>query len=249
MKNPLNKARIPENKAHEPIGKTAGPVLTNPDLQKIVDLAAEVQQTDPETLEGIKKGLAQAQAAQEAAAKAKEEAETETEFNKACDDAIRAREKESFFRRLLNKYRYTPRMNDEEYDAAVDSVAAVVNEAAEEYRAAAEKHVAALIQARQDYIQTITEADRALSALDDAANVLQVRFRYREMNYTGMAPQLIDDPNEWRKHATRYNDSQKRAGVNLVMVEPSEHGFAKYNEVIREAWYLAVRLTGKREEE
>ena len=33
MKNPLNKARIPENKAHEPLGKTAGPVLTDPDLQ------------------------------------------------------------------------------------------------------------------------------------------------------------------------------------------------------------------------
>lgn len=247
MKNPLNKARIPENKANEP-RTAAGPVLMDPSLQKVMDLAAGIKQTDPEKLEGIRNGLTQARAAQEAAAQAKKEAETEAEFNKACDDAIRAREKEEFFLRLLEKYRYTPRMNDEEYDATVDSVAAVVNEAAEEYRAAAEKHVAALIQARRDYIQTITEADRALSALDDAANVLQVRFRYREMTYTGMAPQLIDDPNEWRKHATRYND-QKCAGVNLVMVEPSEKGFAKYNEVIHAAWYLAVKLTGKREEE
>ena len=98
MKSPLNKARIPENKANEP-RTAAGPVLMDPDLQKVMDLAAGIQQTDPEKLEGIQKGLAQARAAQEAAAKAKEEAETEAQFNKACDDAIRAREKEEFFLR------------------------------------------------------------------------------------------------------------------------------------------------------
>ena len=247
MKSPLNKARIPENKAHEP--KTAaGPVLMDPDLQKVMDLAAGIQRTDPETLEGIKKGLEQARAAQKAAADEKEKAETETEFDKACDDAVRAREKEEFFRRLLEKYRFTPRMDEEEYNEAVESVTEVVEKAAEAYRAAAEKHIAALVKAREEYERTLTEADRALSALDNAANVLQTKYRYRVATYVGQEPKAVEDREEWKRHAIRYNDLQKRTGMKLVLTDAGENVPATYNKITVAAWKAAESVRKNDEE-
>ena len=241
MKSPLNKARIPENKANEP-RTAAGPVLMDPGLQKVMDLAAGIQQTDPEKLEGIQKGLAQARAAQEAAAQAKEEAETEAEFDKACDDAIRAREKEEFFLRLLEKYRYTPRMDEAEYFEAVDTVKAVVNEAVEAFRDTAGKAMAELINARENLLAIQKDADHALRTLNRAANVLQVKYRYQERETIAGETVLIEDPNEWTKHTPKYDQGE---AVRKALTDPDAKNPVSdpYDKVICAAWSAAERVS------
>ena len=251
MKSPLNKSRVPMNKELTPQVKTEG---VNPDLQQVIDLAFSINQAEPEKIEELKRGLNQARAAQEEAARAKEEAENEAEFNKACDDAIRAREKEEFFTRLLNKYQFTPRMDETEYFAAVDTVKAVVDDAITEYRQRAREAMSVLIEARHNLIKVQKDANRTLNILNRSANVLQSKYRYRTTERSGgvihqvngedkvFPAQTIrtEDPDEWRKHAVRYDEGQ---AVDKALRDP----FAKnpndpWDDIVCAAWYAAQRV-------
>lgn len=241
MKKVFNKSFKPMNKETVPQVKTETEI-ENPELQRVFDLAAGIKQADPVTLEGIHQGLAQAKADQEAAAEAKETAETEAEFDKACDAALRAREKEAFFLRLLEKHRYTPRIDDETYDDAVCAVSAVVRDAAEKYLEIAESAMAELVEARADYLQIMKDADKVLSKLDEAANVLQVRYRYRVQEYSDGSSVQIEDPNEWTRHMIRYGQGR---GFNLIARDRKAAKPDVYNQTACAAWRAAERVMEK----
>ena len=251
MKTPLNKSRVPMNKELTPQVKAA-PVSMNPDLQKVFDLAAGIRQAEPETIDELRQRLAEAEAAELAANKAKEEAVTEADFDKACDDAVRAREKQEFFTRLLNKHRYTPRMDEAEYFSAVDTVKAVVDDAIDEYRQRAREAMSVLVEARRDLLKVQRDADRTLTALNSAANVLQSKYRYSVTEYAeSVIPQMSgenmvfpartvrrEDPDEWRKHAVSYANGE---AVDKAMKDP--HALKPmtdpYDSLICAAWDAA----------
>lgn len=254
MKNPLNKSRVPMNKELTPQVKAA-PADMNPDLQKIFDLAAGIKQAEPESIDELRQRLAEAEAAELAANQAKEEAQTEAEFNKACDDAVRAREKQEFFTRLLNKHRYTPRMDEAEYFSAVDTVKAVVDDAIEEYRQRAKEAMSVLIEARRDLLKVQKDADRTLTVLNSAANVLQSKYRYSVTEYTeSVIHQMYgedivipartvrrEDPDEWRKHAVSYANAE---AVDKAMRDP--HALKPmtdpYDGLVCAAWRAAQEV-------
>lgn len=228
---PMNKENVPQVKAELE--------TVNPDLQEVFDLVAGIQQADPETMNELMEGLAQARSAGVAAAEAKENAETEAEFDKACEDALRAREKEEFFTRLLNKYRFTPRIDDETYDSAVDTVKAYVDKAVDEYRATAKEAMSVLIKARRDLLQVQKDANKAIVALDGAANVLQCRHRYRIVQRVNCPDQLVEDPNEWLKYAVRYDQGQ---AVGKAMKDPNSRDISyPYDRIICAAIQAAER--------
>ena len=238
MRNPLNKARIPENS--EPIQEQDP--ITNPELQKIMNLVNGINRVEPGTREDLLKGRAQAQAAQIQAAEAKEAAETEEEFDKACDDAIRAREKEEFFQRLIDKLDFTPRMKEDEYFEAVETVKAVVQESADAFRDVARKAMADLLQARNDFLQTQREANKVLIGLDKSANVLQTKYRYRKTEYSDGTYTLAEDPSEWTRHAVRYDQGQ---GVRLITrdVNTKDPVNKPYDSIMCAAWAAAERVS------
>lgn len=238
MKNPLNKAMKPLNKETAPDNKGKEERTMNGTFQKVVDLADEIRQATPETKEDFLRRIEQAKTEQARAAAAKETAENETEFDKACDDAIRAREKEGFYRRQLEIFQFSPRMDEEQYFDTVESVDASVKAAAESFKATAEKAIAEIIQAKEKYLGILEDADEALRALDTAANVLQSKYRYRIIELNNMDPQYVEDSNEWTRHAIRYGGGK---GYDMAARIPGN--LAEYNKKVVAAWMAAERAT------
>ena len=232
MRNPLNKAFSPEIKE---------PAAMNPELKRIMNKAEALSQAAPQNREDFLRGIAQAQEAQAHAAEAKETAENEADFDKACDDEVRAREKEAFFRRLLEKMDYSPRMSEEEYQADVKTVDAVVTEAADDFRQIARRAVTEIVRAREKYLRIISDADKTLDALDKSSRVLQVKYRYRKTEFTDGSSFLTEDPDEWHRHMIRYMPGK---GHDLACKDPnSKNPYDPWDDIICAAWAAAERIT------
>lgn len=239
MRIPFNKALTPgtnEGKAPSTVGTHPGKAESmNKEIKKVADVAAALAKENPETRAQYLKGVADAQKAQEAAAKAKEDAESEAAFDKACDDESHARDKEAFFRRQLDRLDYTPRMNEADYNKHVDAVKAAVEKAAADFRRVAEKAIDDIAAAKAAYIEITKEADAALTALDTAANVLQSKYRYKTVTYTGDTPaQYVEDRSEWTRHAIRYTGNGK--GFDLIARDGAD-----WNKKTCAAWHAAEK--------
>lgn len=239
MRIPFNKALTPgtnEGKAPSTVGTHPGKAESmNKEIKKVADVAAALEKENPETRAQYLKGVADAQKAQEAAAKAKEDAESEAAFDKACDDESHARDKEAFFRRQLDRLDYTPRMNEADYNKHVDAVKAAVEKAAADFRRVAEKAIDDIAAAKAAYIEITKEADAALTALDTAANVLQSKYRYKTVTYTGDTPaQYVEDRSEWTRHAIRYTGNGK--GFDLIARDGAD-----WNKKTCAAWHAAEK--------
>ncbi|MBR3244183.1 MAG: hypothetical protein IKF90_16055 [Parasporobacterium sp.] len=241
LKTLENKALTPQNKGPEP-GKER---TMNSDLQKVMDMANSIEQAKPETREQYLRGIEEAQKAQARAAEAKETAETEKEFNKACDDESHARDKEQFYKRMLAKLDYDPRMKEEDYYSALSSVHSVVVRAAQDFKEIARKAISELVSARRDYTQLMKDADYVLDTLDKKSNVLQSKYRYRKTEYTNGTFTETEDPNEWQYHITRYYNGGK--GLKFIMTNDRPADMPMYQEptdyISSAAWQAAERFS------
>lgn len=241
MKNPLsNKARIPEGNKTQ--GTEQATQIIFPDLQSIVDKAEEILRNVPESRQGFLNGLTQAQAETAEAVKRKNAAETEEEYNEACEDESRAKDKEKFFLRMLNKLDSKPRISEEEYAAALKTADTVVREAAAGYLETIRPIMAQLVRARQEYVQTMKDADNALTALDNAGRFLQTKYRLRVTEHSDGTVTYTEDPGEWANHVVRYNDNRRR-GLDLIYKKerPADLIFFRepWNETAIAAWNAA----------
>lgn len=238
MKNTLNKAiTATVNKTR---GTAPGKDSTmNDTFQKVAAAAAAIDTSAPKIRAEYVQKLIEAQEAQKAAREAKEAAEDENAFNKACDDENHARDKEAFYRRMISNIDSKMRMDESEYFSHVSAVEAVMNDAAAEFRKAAEKAMFEIVSARSKYEAKAAEADRVLEALDQAANVLQVKYRYRMIEYHGQDPEYREDHGEWRKHIVRYMNGK---AYELAVMEGHDNAPATYNKVTNAAWNAADRV-------
>ena len=211
----------------------------NGSIKKAMETAAQIKADHPDDRGEYLEGIEQAKALREAAAAAKEQARTEAELDDACDAENRARDREKFFRRQLDRLDYTPRMDEAEYYKLVEGVEAEVESAAAVFRAKASKAIAEIIAAKEAYLEVTTNADAALIALDVAANVLQSKYRYKTITFTGDAPaQNVEDPAEWTRHVIRYASTGRE--LTLVAWTGTE-----WNDTICAAWHAAERAKGK----
>ena len=241
MRIPLNKSRTPNRKEendYSVVGTIPGKVDSmNQEIRKIIEAAEAISQETPETRSQYLKGIADAQEAQRAAAQAKEDAETEEAFNKACDDESHARDKEAFFKRMLDRLDFTPRMEEETYYSAIQTIDSVVTDAAEDFRRVAEKAVKEIVEAKAKYLSIAEDADNALTILDNAANFLQSKYRYRKINYVNAPSVEIEDPSEWKKHTFYYNKGTDK--VFRLIARTGED----YNKMSIAAWNAADSVT------
>lgn len=243
MRTPLNKALKPDTKrgtlpSLDLHPKKADDRIKNKEIQKVADAAAELAKDRPNIRAQFINGIVDAQEEQAKAAQAKEDAVTEEAFNKACDDESHAREKEAFFRKQLEHIDSTPRMDEAEYNDHVNAVKSVVEKAAADFRKTAEKAINDIVIAKTDYLIVLAEADEALTALDAAANVLQAKYRYKTITFTGdTPPQQVEDRNEWTRHAIRYNETGK--GYDLIARDGTD-----WNKKTCAAWKAAESAKG-----
>lgn len=210
----------------------------NGSIKKAMETAAQIKTDHPDDRGEYLEGIEQAKALREAAAAAKEQARTEAELDDACNEENRARDREKFFRRQLDRLDYTPRMDEAEYYKLVEGVEAEVESAAAVFRAKASKAIAEIIAAKEAYLEVTTNADAALIALDTAARVLQSKYRYRVVEFVDAPAQNVEDPTEWTRHVIRYASTGRE--LKLVAWTGTE-----WNDTICAAWTAADRAKGK----
>ena len=208
----------------------------NKELQKVYDLTTKIEKPSAVRMD-LMNGLNQAKKKLEDAITAKENAETERELDRALDDERRASEKVAFFKRQLDRIDFTPRMGEAEYNRAVETVESAVEKAADAFRKAAMIAMEQLVNTREEYLQTAQDADEVLEKLDEAGNVLQSRFRYRELHLLGMDPVKIEDRREWRNHATRYTNG---SGLDYKIATKNENG---PDYILCAAWNAANNIS------
>lgn len=210
----------------------------NGSIKKAMETAAQIKAGHPDDRGEYLEGIEQAKALREAAAVAKEQARTEAELDDACDAENRARDREKFFRRQLDRLDYTPRMDEAEYYKLVEGVEAEVESAAAVFQAKASKAIAEIVAAKEAYLEVTTNADAALIALDAAARVLQSKYRYRVVEFVDAPAQNVEDPTEWTRHVIRYASTGRE--LKLVAWTGTE-----WNDTICAAWTAADRAKGK----
>lgn len=231
MRTPLNKAiSMPKNKTNE-LAESRESAKKNEKLEAVADIVAAIRKSSPEKRDQILKEISDSKAAQSAAIQAKEAAETGADFDKACDEERRAHDREIFLQRRLEQIDSTPNMNEIEYYSAVGAVNEEVKAAAEKFRGVAENAISAIVAAKNEYLEVTTRANEILIALDNASDVLQKKYRYREVKYIGQEPDLKRDPNEWKRHAIRY-DTEKA-------FEIAANDGDKFNISVYPAWNAA----------
>ena len=174
------------------------------DLQRIADAAAKITKEEPATRAEYVKGLEKARKDQEDAEKEKDAAETEKEFDAAREKKKNAEDKEEFFKRQIDKIDFSMRMPEKEYLEHVAEAEKVVNAAVLAYQKKAEELMQELQAARADLLEVADDATRVLRYLDEAANVLQVKHRYRKYELLNAPPIMREDPAEWERHAIRF---------------------------------------------
>lgn len=170
------------------------------------------------------------------AIKAKEAAQTETELDDALEAENLAKSRAAFYKRRLDEDRYTMRMDEREYDSYLGSMITVMHDAADKYRAISAQAVQQLIAARAEYLEMAAQVDTIMRQLDAAANVLQVRHRYRTMEFVGRDPVQIADPNEWHRYTLRYTDGK---AYNVAVRDINDAGESYVNNIYRAAWKAA----------
>lgn len=216
MITPKNKAITPANKTTARNNKKTVGTLTgkgetmNKTFSNIIKKAEATATDFPQIRAEYLDGLERARQAQKDAEAAKEAAETEEDFDKATDDLVHAREKELFFMRKLEALDFTPRMHPDEYENYVGLIKGIMEKQANEYRATVSKAIEDLVKVQRDFFDIGQEADEVMRRLDEAANVLQAKYRYEERYVTGEGGKgavlagRTEDRNEWRRHAIRY---------------------------------------------
>lgn len=182
-----------------------------------------------------KKAVQEAHNALEAAEAAKENADSPEAFEKACDDARHAQERISFFENKLNKVKFTPRMDETEYNKKVNTEIQKVKSAATDFKKVASKAMNELKAAYNTYIGIFKAADKTLEDLDADANILQCKFRYHEQRFQGMPASFTEDPSEWKRHAVRFGSTGK--GYDLIAKDGNE-----WNETMCAAIQAAERI-------
>ena len=206
-------------------------------LTKVHAAADKIQAADPEIRQSYIDGIAKAQEAYRKAEEAKEEADTEREFDQASDDAQHALKKEEFFRRHLNAFDHTPRMDEKEYSKHVKAMTEARDRVVKEYRQKAIPLMDELKKVHDDYLDQAAAINAALETLDQAANVLQSKYPAKTVKRVGMEAVQVPDPNAWRDHAVRFDSYEAyRAATCPDPVDKTENPSALWDSVLVSAW-------------
>lgn len=203
----------------------------NNELLAIRKRAAEVMGDYPEQAAELQKKIEEAKAARLEAKATKETAMNANVFSDA-DAAMKEAEAQYALNiELLDHLKYAPRMEEEEYDRAVQSCLSLAQQARDTFREATDKHLSKLQEARDEYQKTIDEINLTIRELDAGANILQNKYRKRAITRYKAPSTFIDDPNEWKRHAVNISPAEL-----FCHDENHEHPYATHISHYVAAW-------------
>ena len=234
MNTPLNKAFMPNNKDNKKSLTKAS--RANTEMQEIAEIAEAIEQNKPGTKKQLMDEIGKAQEDLQTARKEKEEATTEAAFNAACEHEYNVQQKIIFLNNKLEHIKFTPCMEEAEYNKHVNTIKTAVETAGANFKKVAEKAMQEIIDAQAAYMAIVNEADDTLIKLDRAANVLQSKYRYHLTTFVGeKPPEKKEDPSEWKRHALRYGTGKAK---EIVTKNGNE-----WNFTTAAAWRAAETVT------
>lgn len=204
-------------------------------LMEIRDRAAVVREEYSGKEADAREALRAAEAEKREAQRASEETLTEADFEEAEARIRDAERKAAFQTRLLEHLKYSPRMDEAEYDQAVETCRKFAEEARDKFRKAAQEHLSKLKSEREEYDAVICAINDTLKELDAGANVLQSRYKKRVVRRQNMDPVSVDDPYEWKRHALRINGPSYFFGA-----KDPERPWTQFNSVYLTAWNATI---------
>ena len=207
------------------------------ELEQIRKRSAAIMGDTPQKRAEIIKQITEGKAELKAAREAQEAADDMDSYDAAVDTVKRAELKVKFAEKALNKLDGAPRMSEKEYMATLGTCSRIVEKAASDYIKAAEAAMDQLKAAHDAYISTGEDVNQILIELDQAANVLQTKFKNRTVTYIGVGDVEKPDPYEWERHALRFYNADLAGRVTQNKAgDPNK----PWDSVLCAAWH-AVR--------
>lgn len=217
------------------------------ELSRIQNTSCELMKGFPAKLEERKIELRAAEEKLEQAKDRLEAAENIEEYDRASAEVKRAELVVKFAKTALEKLESAPRMDESEYNSAVETCTGIMDKAVAEYRKKTTALMEQLKAVKDEYMAISKDVNNTLVTLDNAANVLQSRYPCREYKYVGMPSEYKKDPTAWREHAVRY-DNGLPCSLATVAKDPVLTGLDKfskwgpiYDKVLENAWLVIDR--------
>jgi len=214
----------------------------NKELVKIQEASEIIMKAYPDKRSSFAADVQKAEADLQKAKDRLEAVEDINEYDSATEEVKRAELVVKFAKTALEKLDSAPRMAESEYNSAVKTCTSIMDKAAAEYRKKTVALMEQLKAVKDEYMAIAKDVNNTLVALDNAANVLQSRYPFREYKYVNAPSKFEKDPNAWREHAVRY-DNGLPCSLATVAKDPVLTGLDKfskwgpiYDKVLENAW-------------
>ena len=243
MRTPLNKSFMPSTKGEENAAVVAntekGEKTMNKELEKIKAQSAVIMGDYPQKHEELVKQLAAARAELKQAQAVLEGVEDLESYDSATEAVKRAELRVKFAAQALDKLESAPRMSEEEYSKAVQICQQLMDNAIANYREKAPAIIDQLKALQDNYLQAAADITGTLKALDNAANILQVKYPYAVQQYWQdgniVSVPTGKSPTEWEKHAVRFYPSDAFRMATSCEKDPKEP-HKQWDSVLAAAW-------------
>lgn len=211
-KSIMNKARSTADKARKAQDGEA--------LETVREATIKTMADYPEKREQLRRDLADAIEEEKKRAAEIENAEDLESYTNAVEAARKASTKRQFIQRELDRIDNLMRMSESEYNNLVRICSEVIEEAARQYRSETERLMEEMRIVKEQYQQKATAVNDALVELDQAANVLQVKY--------------ANERRGWKDHAVRYDGGRIVELATKPVEKKAPH--EQWDSVLTAAW-------------
>ncbi len=204
----------------------------NRDLEKIMKRSAAILGDYPERKAALVMELRSAESELASAKAEQEAAEDLVAYDSATERIKRAELAVKFARNAISKLDGAPRMDELEYKKALNSCKTIMEAAASEYRTKAAALMDQLRAVTDTYKQIAADTNSTLERLDEAANVLQVKY-----------PPSVFAPGVelWKEHALRYDSDVAASMATNSRPEDRDLPHELHDSVLCAAWSATIK--------
>lgn len=220
----------------------------NKELVKIQEASEKIMKAYPDKRSSFAADVQKAKSDLQKAKDRLEAAEDINEYDNAAAEVHRAELAVKFSNSALEKLDVAPRMEEHDYQNAIDTCKKIMDQAVQEYRKKAAALMEQLKTIRGEYLRTADDVNDTLVKLDNAANVLQSKYPYKEYKYVNAPSEFKKDPNAWREFAVRYDNglpyhlaTAADKDHPLRGIEKFSHWGPVYDQVLDNAWRAVSR--------
>lgn len=174
-------------------------------LSAIQKRCEQITSEDAEKLSGMEAELEAAKVNNEAAQVAIDKAADIETYNKALDALLKSKREIEFTEKAIDEFYAIPRMDEADYNNAVNDCKKIVADAVAEYRITVSKLLDQLVSVQDEYMHIAASTNDTLIKLDSAARVLQNKYKYKVCSYINEPDVIVPDREIWKDYAVRFN--------------------------------------------